>query len=254
MKNKVNEWQELSQKKDIEKILKVISHNESIAYALVFDFAIAVIAIIIDKFLSDELRTNMSWLFWVLLVVSLIPFIVISLIGIRNLIRKRNGAYNVYSVSELIDSFDNDICYYVMMADTYNQMLKDSIAQSDNNVAVFYFIETWYYINKAKSKMYKMLYKTKQIFTNESNDVVQRNMITIPRLVNIVMIMEDIRISSNEFLENKELVLPDKSIVEINKKYDQAYRDFINQINESFNFPININFNDKNRFTSYNIQ
>lgn len=248
MKNKVNEWQELSLKKDIEKILRVISHNESISYAFIFDIAIAVIAIVIDKFLSPADESNRTWLFWTFLVVSLIPFVVISIIGIRDQIRKRNGAYNVYSISELIDSFDNDICYYVMMADTYNQMLNDSITQGDNNVAVFYYIETWYYINKAKSKMHKMLYKTKQIFTKESNDVLQRNLIMISRLVNIIMIMEDIRVSSNTFIENKKLVLPDQSIAEINRKYDKSYHDFIDQINDNFSSPVAIDFNDSRRF------
>lgn len=249
MKNKVNEWQELSLKKDIEKISRVITRNKLITYAFIFDIAIAVIAIVIDEFLSPADESNRTWLFWALFVMSLVPFVVILLIAIRDQIRKRNGAYNVYSVSELIDSFDNDICYYVMMADTYNQMLNDSIKQGDNNVAVFYYIETWYYVNKAKSKMHKMLYKTKQIFTKEPNDVLQRNMISISRLVNIIMIIEDIRVSSNKFIDNKSLVLTDKSIVEINREYDKSYRNFISKINENFNSPIKINFDDKNRFS-----
>lgn len=249
MKNKVNEWQELSLKKDIEKISRVITRNKLITYAFIFDIAIAVIAIVIDKFLSPADESNRTWLFWALFVMSLVPLVVILLIAIRDQIRKRNGAYNVYSVSELIDSFDNDICYYVMMANTYNQMLNDSIKQGDNNVAVFYYIETWYYVNKAKSKMHKMLYKTKQIFTKEPNDVLQRNMISISRLVNIIMIIEDIRVSSNKFIDDKSLVLTDKSIVEINREYDKSYRNFISKINENFNSPIKINFDDKNRFS-----
>ncbi len=249
LKNKVNEWQELSLKKDIEKISRVITRNKLITYAFIFDIAIAVIAIVIDKFLSPADESNRTWLFWALFVMSLVPFVVILLIAIRDQIRKRNGAYNVYSVSELIDSFDNDICYYVMMANTYNQMLNDSIKQGDNNVAVFYYIETWYYVNKTKSKMHKMLYKTKQIFTKEPNDVLQRNMISILRLVNIIMIIEDIRVLSNKFIDNKSLVLTDKSIVEINREYDKSYRNFISKINENFNSPIKINFDDKNRFS-----
>lgn len=124
MKNKVNEWQELSLKKDIEKISRVITRNKLITYAFIFDIAIDVIAIVIDKFLSPADESNRTWLFWALFAMSLVPFVVILLIAIRDQIRKRNGAYNVYSVSELIDSFDNDICYYVMMANTYNQIIR----------------------------------------------------------------------------------------------------------------------------------
>ena len=97
--------------------------------------------------------------------------------------------------------------------------------------------------------MHKMLYKTKQIFTKEPNDVLQRNMISISRLVNIIMIIEDIRVSSNKFIDDKSLVLTDKSIVEINREYDKSYRNFISKINENFNSPIKINFDDKNRFS-----
>lgn len=63
------------------------------------------------------------------------------------------------------------------------------------------------------------------------------------------MIIEDIRVSSNKFIDDKSLVLTDKSIVEINREYDKSYRNFISKINENFNSPIKINFDDKNRFS-----
>ena len=250
MKNKVNEWQELSLKKDIEKILRVISHNTPITYAFTFDFAIAVITVVLDKLLSPADDSNRTWLFWIMFVLSCVPFVIILFIIIKNLALKRNSFYSVHSISNLIDSFDNDICYYVMMADTYNKMFRESIKQGDNNVAVFYYIETWYYINKTKSKMHMMLYKTTQIFTNEPNDVLQRNQIMVSRLANIVMIMEDIRISSNELIARKKLNLPDQSITDINKKYDISFRHFIDQVNADFGSSIKIDFDEIDRFVT----
>lgn len=246
MKNKVNEWQELSLKKDIEKIVKVISRKQVIDYSIIIDLGIAVAALLLDNLLSQTAPERI-WLFWCLFVpcALLLAWHLWQFIG--ELLKKHNSKYSVYPIQELIDSFDNDICYYVMMADAYNQMLTDAITQ-DNNLVTFYYIETWYYINKAKAKMYSMQFKTKQIFTKEPDDVVKKNKILISRLVNITQIMEDIRISTNALISNKAIRIQDYSPIETSKKYDWNYKDFISEINQNFGNQITIDFNEKDRF------
>lgn len=250
LKNKVNEWQELSLKKDIEKIRKSVSKNQEVHNAVVFDLIVAVFAILMDKFLSHSTETEKTWLFWVLCVLCIAPFLIILIKHIYTKIKKKKNTYIIYSISELIDSFDNDICYYVMMADTYNQMLSEIIAQDNynNNVATFYYIEAWYYINKAKYKLYSMLYKTEKIFSNDTDVVLRKNLIAINRLVNIALIIEDVRISSNAYIQNNKLVLTDDSILNMNKKYDCYYSDFIEEINENFNNILDIDFVKEDRF------
>lgn len=249
MKNKVNEWQELSLKKDIEKIVKVLSRKQVIDYSIIIDLGIAVAALLLDNLLSQN-SPKRVWLFWCLFVPCLALLAWHSYQFIRELLKKHNSKYSVYSTQELIDSFDNDICYYVMMADAYNQMLADAIAQKNNNLATFYYIETWYCINKAKAKMYSMQYKTKQIFTKDSDDVVKKNRILVSRLVNISQIMEDIRIATNTLIRNKQISLQDNSAIQMNKKYDVNYKEFIEEINESFGKQVEIDFGEKERFVS----
>lgn len=257
MKNKVNEWQELSLKKDIEKIRSIISQKQLIDYSLIFDFAIAVAALLLDILLSPE-SPSRPWLFWGLLALCLALLCwQIKIFGCE-IIKKHNTKYRVYSAQELIDSFDNDICYYVMMADAYNQMLNDAVSQSTtgatsegnkNNIALFYYIETWYYINKAKAKMSEMYYKTRQIFTKDTDEIARNNkQILLSRLVNIVMIMEDLRISTNCLLSNGKITLGDDSILSMNRKYDQKCKSFCDKINSDFGEIININFDDPTRF------
>lgn len=247
MKNKVNEWQELSLKKDIEKIVKVISRKQVIDYSIIIDLGIAVAALLLDNLLSQNAPERI-WLFWCLFVpcTLLLAWHLLQFIG--ELIKKHNSKYSVYSIQELIDSFDNDICYYVMMADAYNQMLTDAITQDNKNLVTFYYIETWYCINKAKAKMYSMQFKTKYIFTKESDDVVKKNRILISRLVNITQIMEDIRISTNTLISNKKILIQDHSSIEMNKKYDGNYKDFISEINQNFGNQITIDFDEEDRF------
>ncbi len=251
MKNKVNEWQELSLKKDIEKIRKSIIKNQEVHHAIIFDLLIAVIAILIDKFLLPSNEASKTWIFWILLTICLIPFLVILVKNIYTFAKKRQKRYETYSIPELIESFDNDICYYVMMADSYNQMLIDLIAQASNNtsnLASFYYIESWYYINKAKNKLCSMLFKTKYIFSKETSVVLKKNLISLNRLVNITLIMEDIRKSSNLLIQNKALILSDKTSVDLNALYDKFYKEFVNEINQNFDNVLNINFEEKNRF------
>ncbi len=251
MKNKVNEWQELSLKKDIEKIRKSIIKNQEVHHAIIFDLLIAVIAILIDKFLLPSNEASKTWIFWILLTICLIPFLVILVKNIYTFAKKRQKKYETYSMPELIESFDNDICYYVMMADSYNQMLIDLITQDSNNtsnLASFYYIESWYYINKAKNKLCSMLFKTKYIFSKETSLVLKKNLISLNRLVNITLIMEDVRKSSNLLIQNKALILSDKTSVDLNALYDKFYKEFVKEINQNFDNVLNINFEEKNRF------
>lgn len=264
MKNKVNEWQELSLKKDVEKILKLLSQKQTLDFSIIMDLAIAVVALLLDKLLEPA-ATGREWLFWLLFIPSMLLLGWHAALFIIDIVKKHNSRYNVYSCQDLIDTFDNDICYYVMMADAYNQMLNEAIsnntAANGNNgvsngsnkndlksVPVFYYIETWYCINKAKAKLYSMRHKTKQVFTTDEDDVVRKNRILLSRLVNIVMIMEEIRESTNGIIKNKLLDIPDKSAITMNVKYDQNFEQFIKEINENFSNSLSLNFKEVERF------
>lgn len=249
MKYKVNEWQELSIHKDIRKISKTLSENQSVKFAIGFDLCIATIAIIIDKCLTNNTNVpplHSKIIFWALLGISILPFLIVGVRRICKYIEKKNTTYTSHSIPELIDIFDNDICYYVMMADSFNQMLTDT---TQLNTATFYYIETWYYINKAKYQLYSMLYKTKNIFSDNTELVMKNNLISISRLINIANIIEDIRLSSNGHPLFSEIITRNSSVLSTNTAYDKYYKDFISEINQNFNSIITINFEEEKRFS-----
>ena len=251
MKYKVNEWQELSIHKDIRKISKTLSDNQSIKFAIGFDLCIATIAIIIDKCLTSNndvppLYTKI--VFWGLLAISISPFIFVGIRRLCKYIEKKNTTYPSHSIPELIDIFDNDICYYVMMADSFNQTLIDS-KQLNINTATFYYIETWYYINKAKYQLYSMLYKTQYIFSNDTEIVMKKNLISVDRLINIVNIMEAIRLSSNAYPLTTQIIAQNNSVWSTNIAYDKYYKDFVSEINNNFGQILNIDFEKGDRFS-----
>lgn len=252
MKNKVNEWQELSLKKDIEKISRSLSQQQTVGYSIIFDLFLAITSVLIDKMVVDGEQREQA--FWVLITICILAFVVQVMIFTGRAVKRHNTKYKVFSPDELIDSFDNEICYYVMMADTYNQMLQDAAATTNagitpSNIAIFYYIETWYYINKAKAQLANMQYKISDVFTNDSFEIARNNgKILLSRLKNLTLIMEDIRISTNTLITNKQLIITDSSILKINADYDQYYKTFVLYINKGFGQTIHIDFDDPDRF------
>ena len=88
---------------------------------------------------------------WITFIISLIPIIWLGIkYFIRFYNRKKRGS-DIPNVSSLIDLFDNEICYYAMMAESYINKL-DKSDDLDTNISTsvkqFYFIETCFYINK----------------------------------------------------------------------------------------------------------
>jgi len=255
LRNKVNEWQEFSLKKDVEKISKTIEQTQTENISIVVDLVIAIVALLLDELLSPD-DTTRTWAFWGLFVPCVALFLWHIFKCCKKAIKKHNTKYNVFNVGDLINNFDNEICYYVMMADSYNQMLKKAVSHRRNkNIAEFYYIETWYCINKAKVELFKMLCKTKSVFTNDHKEVIKKNKIFISRLINIIMIIEDIRISTNSLILNQNLVINDESMIDMNIEYDLQFKSFVKEINDNFSNQadgsskiIPIDFSDINRF------
>ena len=228
MKNKVNEWQELSLKKDIEKILAILSHNQVTNYAMILEISAAGLVMLFDNILTSE-GSHRRILFIILLIAFIAPYIILSIWYGKQLIMKRNRVYETYSISKLKDSFDNEICYHVMVADAYKRMLDTALVDHESNIAMFYYIEICYYINKAKAAMHNMLFNTKKIFTNNPDEIIQKNKIQMSRLDNIINIIEEID-KSLEIYHEKGIIHVDDLVINTNKKYDEFYRDFLGEI------------------------
>ena len=236
MGNKVSEWQAISLKKDIEKILKFLKERRTIEFTLTFDVEIALLALflnIIDKDWFDNCKIIIIALIIISIVLTVLNYVRIGL----NTFINRYRTYNSFSKNELVDLFDNDICYCIMTANSYYKMLKGLPRSKENNhnLFKFYYIETWYYINKAKYQLQRMIYKEKDIFTDDPVQIVNRNMISITRLVNIIKLIDSIQKSIEKLVKNNFRSSDEYNALQaIHIRYDTNYFDFIKKISESF--------------------
>ena len=231
MHNKVNEWQELSLKKDIEKILKSISRKEQFDLTLIIDVSLACFTIVSDIIIKEYEYYRFKWILSILFVICLLVTIYLIYCVLHEKIKNHNTTYEMYSPSELIDMFDNEVCYYAMMALTYSHMFQDVTKEANSDdIATFYCIETYYYINKTKAKLSKMIMKVRSVFTSNSSALPRggrKAKINIERLTNIINIIEKI----NTSLQSNDLA---KRIIESNQ--------FINAVNQTYEKDLFISF------------
>ena len=55
--------------------------------------------------------------------------------------KKNKPGGDIPDLKKMVDLFDNDICYYVLMAESYLEKLEKIDKNSPSNVEQFYFME-----------------------------------------------------------------------------------------------------------------
>lgn len=234
--NKANEWQELSLKKDVEKISKALNKKEATEKGILFEIVITFSTIIIDKY--DETLLENFWALIILLSLAIIPtFSIIKEFTISK-IKTHNRTSKQYTTKELIDAFDNEVCYCVMTAESFKSMLC-KLKKENTELGEFYYIESWYYINKAKSLLFMTLNKTQDVFTQDPNFIISKNMISLSRLINVAEMIENLQTSIDQLAINKHINLDDcYNLREIHIQYDKNYKYFIDEIREKFSLTL----------------
>lgn len=233
MRNKVNEWQELSLKKDIENIYKTLYESKSDSSLLMVDIFMAVFSLWLDKVYN---MFNDLWKCAVLTVVIAIPISIVIFRKIINKIRRHNSPYKAYSVETLVDVFDNKVCYYVLTAESYYQMLVENQDNQDNSVLEFYFTEIWYYINKAKSELFSM-YNNENVFSEDSIKIQDDKLVLATRLKNIMDMIDHIGNNSNDLIKKISKISDlkiNKLQFQLNDDYDQSYKFFVDRMKGFF--------------------
>ncbi len=237
MRHKVNEWQEFSLKKDIESIKKNMVFCSNFNTVVSFDLTIALLILILEQTILTPWNKNYICSF--LLIIAVVPVAQYAYNGIKNWIMRTSLTHKVMSRKDLIDSFDNEICYFVMMADSYHQMLNDTLTSDGNeNISEFYCIETWYYINKAKQKLYSMMYQVNYVFTKSASELACGEGVSLYRLKNIVMIIRDIETSINTLIQKQKIIITDPVTIDSNAHYESNYKAFLSEVENNFNYQL----------------
>lgn len=229
---KFNEWQEMSLKKDVEKILSTIKDRKEIELYTLIEIFIALVALILDQ--DNGISKNIVSEI-ILSIAIAIPLIIL---GVRFLIKKWKRHINIekytFAKTELVNDFDNKVCYWVMTATSFCDLLKEKMNNlCCNEVDVtFLFQEANFYVNKSIEKFREMGAVVDKIFINSNLRSKQVNMY---RLKTIISIMNNIRTDSNNMiselkingkLDALEICIIDGQI-ENNNSYDEVMEHFL---------------------------
>ena len=245
---KFNDWQDMALKKDTEAIIKKLNSQEPIFFSLCWEIVLAIGAIIVDHLFDTEKVSIYIWILCV--IIAVVPPSIILICKIRRWIiaikRAKAGKYNIRA---FVDSFDNQICYWVMMCTSYSRILANS---QDTSVSqrIFLYQEGSYYLNKSIHALEAMRPVIDKVFSLDSRQIIDDNLVAVYRLQNI---LELIRLQRNELnsktadLGNNELM---QEQIKINDTFDERMLEFTRYVNAEFYLAIDLN----NSAASDNVQ
>lgn len=224
------DWQAFSLRKDIEKIANHVSNHKGFQLSAFAEVMLVVFGTALSNIFSETEYIRITWI--VILSVSffliVIPFI---LWGCR-IIRQHKEGNNLLSAKEAIDCFDNEICYYVMMAESYLNMYRDRAIEkcSDEDfrteVLRFYYIETSFYLNKAIMGLQPISNMAQRVFTDQEDGVIVKRKIAKVRFDNVCNMIGSLYAQIKEFEPNM-----DDLIINVNHRYCGILNDMIVMIN-----------------------
>ena len=242
-----SDWQEMALKKDIEDIKKKINSQEPILFSVCWEIVLALGTVIVDHLFDVQKAPIYVWI--IVMVAAVLPPIVVL---IDKLIKWIRSIYLVrignLKIRSYIDLFDNQISYWVMLSNSYADMLTEAINDGHSTAAEkeFLYREGCYYNNKSMQALYSMKPNFSKIFSDNIDIVKKRNLIDLARLHNLLKVM------------NEQQIQLDRDIIgtmsrgvelqkDINKKYLEELQDFLVDLNfvyESTKFEWDVNFHE----------
>ena len=220
------DWQTFSQKKNIEEIAKNTKDKNDIQLTAVVEIFMTIASIFADNVLSGTLHS----IVWILiLAASSVPIIWLLSKYIIRFWKKNLPGSDIPNSQDMIDLFDNDICYYVLMAESYSKEFSDAKKikkECITDVDRFYFIETCFYVNKAIYNLSKTANNFNVIYSDDVNELYNNRKISITRLSNLLGILDSV----NKIIEDNFDIISgvDKkeNFRELFRKYCDSYEKF----------------------------
>lgn len=240
----ISEWQEMAIKKDIEDIKRKQNSQTSIFLSLGWEVAVTYGTVLYDHLF--DLRIKDAKILFLIVCAAVLPFIIILgqkfIEWIASIIRAKSGKLRV---KDLVDIFDNQMSYWVMLSNSYTDMLEEQLKSDQCSPAEleFLYCEGCYYNNKTISALYDMKPVVDKVFSNNLNDVKNGNCVSISRLQNIIKVMNEQQNRLDNAVKhtsNSRIVLQ----MDLNNKYANDLKEVIIDLNATF-FP---NCNDSMHF------
>lgn len=103
------DWQSFSQKKNIEEIVKNTKDRNTIQLTAITEIFMTITSIAASNVFADE----KYWPIWVgITVLAAIPMVYLLFKFVWRGIKKHFPGNDIPNLQDMIDLFDNDICYY----------------------------------------------------------------------------------------------------------------------------------------------
>lgn len=221
----INDWLTIQTRKDLTYIRRSLEHKY-INFAIFADLFIAVFAFALDHILwrvEDPLtgaveQAAPSW-FWIIIAVFLVLIPgVILLVNYNKRNQYQADVKKVMPVDDLVDLFDNEVCYNIMAADSMRDHMLDEDDNLEDEIQKFYFIEASYYVNKVVTQLFYCKNQGKQAIETKKN----LGGISAERFQNVCEIVRNIYLDLIGFSEGDE---------EYQRLFDES-EDYVYNFNE----------------------
>ena len=206
----INDWKVIQMRNDVKYIKRNIMGNSAANWSLVVDVFLVLLAFVLDQIFGETEGFNVWWVIIATAGVLLpLAFFVAEVIVIK---RRERISRRVLNTKELVQMFDDEICYMIMSAETFNKNLKvtDKIDSQQSALLIeFHAIEVSYYLNKAVHLILKMDNNLTEVL---DEDDITKNHISKERLVNSIRLIASLYEELFAFAETKSADLAKFSV------------------------------------------
>lgn len=242
----INDWKIIQMRNDVKYIKRNAVGNNAANWSLVVDVFLVLLAFVLDRIVDDPQEINALWILigacGIIFPVILFTVQAIKIKSAEEISRR------VLNTKELVEIFDDEICYMIMSAETFNKKLQNSSTVDSRQTALmleFYTIEVEYYLNKAVKLLLKMDNNLTGVLNTQ--DVTQ-NHISKARLINSISLIASIYEDLFKFVKKQAKPLKDYSVhlnLAVAKEYYESLKSFSERREKIIGIDVNTTFNLK---------
>lgn len=200
-KNHANGCQDYYINQNIEKIVKNTAHMKVISIGILFEFILILIGIAIEQ--SIYVTEFFKRIYICVLICVLITIVLyIFLLKLVNYIKNKSMRVK-NRIRRHVNSFDDEICCYVMKCKYFQEFFSGCNDKEDINKKIFYYTEICYYRNKAICELYKMIQVLTLVFEINPGKIRTQKKVSIFRLENIIKLINEI----TDFINSHEEII-----------------------------------------------
>lgn len=240
----INDWKIIQMRNDVKYIKRKASGGSAANWSLVIDVFLVLLAFALDRTSGAEETTNTYWI--VIAASGIIIPLGLLIFEMKRTKSAEEVSKRVPNTKELVAMFDDEVCYMIMSAETFNKSLQSYSSITSRQTALmieFYMIEAEYYLNKAVQLVLKMDNNLTGVL-NEKN--ISQNHISKVRLINAVSLIASIYEELFAFSRNNDIILKKYTVnidLSESKKYYKSLMDFAKRRREVIGIDMNHTFN-----------